>query len=49
MLEDLIETLWNVKRTINADKIIAGSRFNRDIVECKVKGTPKGLGRNARI
>ena len=33
---DLIETLWNVKRMQYPSSSPDASRFNRDIVECKV-------------
>ena len=36
---DLIETLWNVKNTTAEDHGWLVSRFNRDIVECKVIDT----------
>ena len=34
---DLIETLWNVKDILIPEIFVNQARFNRDIVECKVK------------
>ena len=35
-VEDLIETLWNVKEGRKTRSRMKGEGFNRDIVECKV-------------
>ena len=47
--EDLIETLWNVKKRALANKDGGPEGFNRDIVECKDRKRRKGRPEHGRF